>query len=177
LPGTTDDSSVQQHIHENDRWAWAVTFVVTLGLHVGIVLFASLSIALCIYALTVRFGETTTTPLVLLWLLIIVSLAVWGMLIDQHVRGFRPHAISGLGKLVVITSGLRAGELSADLAVGLFGLLQLIPFLFVSSIGKNIPRPILIASSLVGGLFLLDGLGSLGIRLWIRRQKKNVTPG
>jgi hypothetical protein len=142
--------------------------VVTLGLHVGIVLFAGLSAALSIYALTGYWGGVTMTQLGLLGLLIVVSLTIWGILVQQYVRGFRTRTIRGPGNAVVVTTGREFGELGADLAAGLFGLVQA----FSASMAAIQQRSVtsVVAALPVAILFTLIGFGSFGIRLWLRRR-------
>jgi hypothetical protein len=149
-------------------WAWLVNFVVTLGLHVGIVLFAGLSAALSIYALAGHWGGVTMTQLGLLGLLIVVSLTIWGVLIKHQVRGFRPHTIRGLGNVDVVATGTESGELGADICAGLIGLAQALFWMATAIERKSIAPSI--PALVIAALFVLVGFGSFGVRLWLRRH-------
>ena len=163
----------EPNIHEGDLWAWLVSFVVTLGLHVGIVLFAGLSTALSIYALTGSWGGVTVTQLGLLGLLIILSLTIWGVLIQHQVRGFRPRTIRGVGSVVVVTTGREFGEFAADLCTGVVGLSQMLSWIVVFLAGEAISN--LFPALAIAGLFVLDGFASFGFRLWLRRRGNRST--
>ena len=158
----------EPNIHEGDLWTWLVSFVVTCGLHVGIVLFAGLSAALSIYALTGSWGGVTITQLGLLGLLIILSLTIWGALIQHQVRGFRPRTIRGLGNVVVVTTGREFGEFAADILIGVVGLIQMLFWMTIFLTGE--PFSNLLPALLIAGLFVLVGFASLGFRLWLRRR-------
>ena len=162
------DRGRESNIHEGDLWAWLVSFVVTCGLHVGIVLFAGLSAALGIYALTGSWGGVPITQLGLLGLLIILSLTIWGVLIQQQVRGFYSRTIRGLGSVVVVTTGRERGEFAADILIGVVGLLLM--FSWGMAVVTGEPFPNLFPTGVAAGLFVLVGLVSFGFRLWLRRR-------
>jgi len=156
---------------QGDLWAWAVGFVVTLGLHVGIVVFTTLWIALSIYSLAALLTTTSWDIRGIVWLFTVVSLLVWARLVKQQIQGFRPHVIRGPGRVHVITSGCEWGEIAADLGTGLVGLAQIVP-LYVSLLTNNaIPERTQVLTAWVGGLFLVLGTSSLGYRLWLRRHE------
>jgi hypothetical protein len=157
---------------QGDLWAWTVGFVVTFGLHVGIVVFTTLWIALAIYSLATFLLATTSWDIrAVVWLFTVVSLFVWARLVKQQIQNFGPHVIRGPGRVHVITSGCEWGEIAADLGTGLVGLAQIVP-LFVSLFtGNAIPERTQVLTAWVGGLFLVLGTSSLGYRLWLRRHQ------
>ncbi len=157
-------------VRENDLWAWLVSFVLTFGVHVGIVLFASLAVALSIYALTGSLGDMVVVLLGFLGALIVVSLTVLGVLVNVQVRWFRPHQIRGVGRVVVATSGVGAGELAADVCAGLVGVVQGIPALVALIMGKPVSRWTLLPNLMSGGLFFAIGCGALALRLRLRSR-------
>lgn len=172
------DQGHEKDVHQGDLWAWAVAFVVTIGEHVGIVLFAVLSAALSIYALTAGFAGLIWWQLAFLAVLIVLSLTVWGLLVKQLVFGFRSHEIRGLGSLVVATSGVGVGELGADVGAGLIGLWQTVPCWSALLAHGRVDDSMKVLAAMVGGLFVLLGGSSLGFRLWVRhRRSRNVGPG
>jgi hypothetical protein len=154
-----------------------VSFTVTIGLHVGIVLFTTLWFALAIYALATTLAATTLAIQGIAWLFTVISLLIWGRLVKQQILGYRPHTIRGLGRVAIATSGCEWGEIAADMGAGLIGLAQIVP-LVVSLLGKNaVPERVQVITALVGGLFVALGGSSLGLRLWLRRRPhdKNET--
>ena len=173
---TTGREQKSENIREGDLWAWSVSFVVTFGLHVGIVLFASLAAALGLYALTASFANLPIDQNILLWLFVVVSLTVWGMLIKVQVGWFRPHTIHGLGQVTIATSGSDRGEIAADIGAVLIGLAQIGPLVTALLTGGDIPNPMLVVTSISGGLFLAIGAGALIIRLWLRRRRHKHAP-
>jgi hypothetical protein len=153
-------------------WAWTVSFTVTIGLHVGIVVFTTLWFALAIYALAITVTETTLALRGIAWLFTVISLLIWAMLVKQLVQGYRPHTIRGLGRVAVVTTGCEWGEIAADTGTGLIGLAQIIP-LAVSVIGGDtMPERVQMFAALIGGLFVALGCGSLGLRLWLRHHQQ-----
>ncbi|MBN1937292.1 MAG: hypothetical protein JW934_21715 [Anaerolineae bacterium] len=162
------------YIREHDLWAGVVSFVVTLGLHIGVVLFISLSGALMVYAITASFDETTRGQVWLLWPLAVISLTVLGLLLKQEVRGFRTHLINGLGSVAVSSTGLGVGEIGADISTVLLGLAQLMPLAVVYLADGEIPRSMLLSVFVVGTLLVLVGVSSLSIRLWLRYRRRSL---
>jgi hypothetical protein len=164
----------QQHepdIHQGDWWAWAVSFLVTLALHVGIVVFTTLSIALAIYALASGFTDVSSGVRIIAWFFTILSLILWGRLIKQQTQGFRPHVIRGLGRSTVATTGCDWGEIAGDIGAALIGIAQIAP-LSISLIVQNwVPDLTRVLTALVGGVFLTLGCGSLIARLLLRRRR------
>ena len=156
-----------------DLWAWAVAFVITFGLHVGIVVFTTLWVALAIYSIAATLTITSLGIRAVAWLFTVISLLVWARLVKQQVAGFRPHTIRGLGRVDVTTSGTGRGQIAADLGAGLIGLAQIVP-LVISLLGGNVmPQQTQVLTALVGGLFVVLGGGSLGMRLWLRRRYRD----
>jgi hypothetical protein len=154
-----------------DLWAWAVAFVTTLGLHVGIVVFTTLWVALAIYSLAATLAITSLGIRAIAWLFTVISLLVWARLAKQQVIGFRPHVIRGLGRIDVVTSGTGRGQIAADLGAGLIGLAQIVP-LVISVLGGNaMPQQTQVLTAMVGSLFVVLGGGSLAMRLWLRRRR------
>ncbi|MBN1583862.1 MAG: hypothetical protein JXA89_24355 [Anaerolineae bacterium] len=170
------DRGREPNIHEGDLWAWLVSFVVTCGLHVGIVLFAGLSAALGIYALTGSWGGVSMTQLGLLGLLTILALSIWGALIQYQVRGFRPHTIRGLGNVVVVTTGRELGEFAADILIAVVGVILMSSWVIALVTGD--PFSGLLPTLLIAGLFVLVGFVSFGCRLWVlHRGGSNTDSG
>jgi hypothetical protein len=155
---------------QGDLWAWAVGFIVTLGLHVGIVVFTALWIALAIYSLAASLATTSWDIRGIAWLFTVISLLVWARLVKQQIQSFRPHVIRGPGRVHVITSGCEWGEIAADLGTGLIGLAQIVPLLVSLLTGNTIPERTQVLTALVGSLFLVLGSSSLGYRFWLRRH-------
>jgi hypothetical protein len=149
-----------------------VSFIVTIGLHVGIVLFITLSVALVLYALASAFADTSWGVRAITWVCVVVSLAIWGGLVKQQAKRFRPHVIRGLGKVVVSTSGCEWGEIAADAGAGLIGLAQIIPLLLSLLTTGPLPERMQIITALLGTLFIVVGWGSLVLRLWLHRRRK-----
>jgi hypothetical protein len=157
---------------QEDLWAWTVGFVITLGLHVGIVVFTTLWVALAIYSLAATVATTSLDIQGIAWLFTVISLFIWARLVKQQIQGFRPHTIRGLGRIIVVTSGCEWGEIAADLGTGLIGLAQIVP-LVTSMLGGNaMPEQTQVLTALVGGLFVVLGGSSLGLRLWLRRRQR-----
>ena len=158
-------------VRQGGLWAWLVSFTVSIGLHVGVVLFVALSVALFIYAVTLALGGVSTGVHLVTWFFAVVSLAVWALLVQMLVQSFRPHAIRGLGSIVVATTGCDWGEIAADVGAGLLGLAQLVPLLWVA-VAQRAPLQVpVVLTALSGGLFTVIGWGSLGLRLWLRRRR------
>jgi hypothetical protein len=164
-------------VRQGDLWAWTVSFVVALGLHVGIVLFTTLSIILGIYALASALVDISWGVRAVAWVFTVVSLTLWGWLIKQQARGFRPHEIRGLGKVAIDTSGCERGEIAADIGAVLIGLAQTGPLLVSLITGDSMPERTQVVTVLVGGLFVTVGGGALILRLWVRRQRTEATNG
>lgn len=160
-----------EHIREHDLWAGVVSFVVTLGLHIGVVLFVSLSAALVVYAITAGFDEAARGQIWLLWPLVAVSLVVLGLLLKQEVQGFRAHMIRGLGSVVVASTGSGVGEIGADISTALIGLAQFMPLIAMQLTQDEIPRSMLLSVLVAGPLLVLTGAISLGVRLWLRYRR------
>ena len=159
------DQDHEPGLRQGDLWAWMVSFVVTLGLDVGIVLFVALSVASVIYALAASVAETFSGIRAIAWLFAVISLLVWAWLVKQQIEGFRPHIIRGLGRVNVGTSGCDWGEIAADLGAVLIGLAQVIPVLISwSGLGARV------VTAVSGGLFMILGGCSLAFRLWLRRR-------
>jgi hypothetical protein len=158
-------------IRQGDLWAWTVSFVVTLGLHVGIVLFTTLSIGLGIYALASALIDIPWGVRAVAWIFTVVSLTLWGRLVKQQAQGFRPHTIRGLGKVIVATSGCEWGEIGGDIGAVLIGLTQISPSLAPLLTGGPMPERTQVLTALIGGLFAAIGIGALALRLWLRYRR------
>jgi hypothetical protein len=152
-------------------WGWAVAFVTTLGLHVGIVVFTTLWVALAIYSIAATLATTSLGIRVVAWLFTVISLLVWARLAKQQVAGFRPHVIRGLGRIDVTASGTGRGQIAADLGAGLIGLAQIVPLVLSVLGGNAMPQRTQVLTALVGGLFVVLGGGSLVMRLRLRRRQ------
>jgi hypothetical protein len=144
-----------------------VVFVVTLGLHIGIVLFVTLTAALAIYAAAATLANMTSGIQVLAWMLTVISLAIWAQLVKAQARGLRPHIIRGLGKELIATSGCERGEIAADLGTALIGLAQIVPPFVTRLRDEAVPERLYVLTALIGGLLMILGLGSLTLRLWL----------
>ena len=164
------DQGREPELRQGDLWAWMVSFVVTLGLHVGIVLFIALSVASVIYALAASLADPVSGIRAIAWLFAVISLLVWARLVKQQVGGFRPHIIRGLGRVNVGTSGCDWGEIAADLGAALIGLAQVIPLLISwSGLGASAGGT-RVLTAVSGGLFMILGGCSLAFRLRRRRE-------
>jgi hypothetical protein len=124
---TPSEADRQREIHQHDLLAWTVSFVVTLGLHVGVVLFILLTIALFAYALAATLGGVPSGIQAITWFATVVSLIIWSVLVKQQARTFRPHVIRGIGRAIIATSGCGRGEIAADTLAALIGLAEIIP--------------------------------------------------
>ncbi len=166
------------HVQERDMWAGVVRFVITLGLHIGVVLFASLSLALMLYAITAGFDEMTQGQVWLLWPLAAVSLAALGVLLKQEVRGFRTHVIRGLGSLLVSSSGYSVSEVGADISCTLLGLAQFVPLVTAWLNSDEVPRSMWLSVLVGGTLLVLTGAISLSVRVWLHcRRARDAQAG
>jgi magnesium-transporting ATPase (P-type) len=177
MPCAPRKLTILSHNHEpetrqEDLWAWAVGFVITLGLHVAIVVFTTLWVALAIYSLATTVATTSLGIQGIAWLFTVISLLVWARLVKQQILGFRPHTIRGLGRVNVVTSGCEWGEIAADLGAGLIGLAQIVPLVVSVLGGSAMPERTQVLTALVGGLFVVLGGSSLGLRLWLRRRQR-----
>lgn len=167
-----DTHNDKEQMREQDLLAWIVSFVVTLGLHVGIALFLTLAIALVLYALASAFADTQWGVRVVTWTGIVVSLTIWAALIKQQARGFRPHTIPGLGRIVIKTSGCEWGEIAGDIGSGLLGLAQFIPVLTALLVEGRAPERTEVFAALIGSFLAAAGWGSLGMRTWLHRRRR-----
>jgi hypothetical protein len=167
-----DTHSDKEEIREEDLLAWIVSFVVTLGLHVGIALFLTLAIALVLYALASAFAGAHWGVRVVTGIGIVVSLTIWAALIKQQARGFRPHTIRGLGRIVIKTSGYEWGEIAGDIGSGLLGLGQSIPVLTALLVDGRAPERTEVFAALIGSFLAAVGWGSFGIRTWLHRRRR-----
>ena len=163
-------------IHQHDLWAWTVTFVVTLGLHVGIVGFAALALASATYALGSAVATTQSGVQAIALAFTILSLLLWAFLVKQLARGFRPRTWHGLGQMTVATTGCEWGEIAADLGTVLIGLSQVIPLIAALSRDQVAPETYQILLAVVGALFIALGISALATRLWLRRQRQLGPP-
>jgi len=163
MAGSNPEDSTRQ----NELWVWTVAFVVTLGLHIGIVLFVTLSAAVAFYAIAATLANIAPGIQVLSWILTIISLLAWAQLVKAQARGLRPHLIRGLGKEPIATSGRGRGEIAADLGTALIGLAQIAPLVVTELRDKAVPDRLHVLTAFVGGLLLILGLGSLALRLWL----------
>ncbi len=163
-------------IHQHDLWAWTVTFVITLGLHVGIVGFAALALASATYALGSAIASTLSGIQAIALAFTVLSLLQWAFLVKQLARGFRPRTWHGLGQMTIATTGCERGEIAADLGTALIGLSQVIPLIVTLSREQVSPEPHQVLLSIVGALFIALGIGALALRLWLRRQRLANTP-
>ena len=175
MDGTDENATVRK----DDLWAWTVSFVVTLGLHIGIVLFIALSAAMAIYVIAITLSDTSGIQ-ILAWISIVLSLLIWASLVKLQVRGLGPHLIRGLGEPIA-TSGCSRGEIAADIGTALIGLAQIIPLIVTLVCNKAVPAKIHFLTALAGGLLLILGVGSLALRLRLRharatRQESNAAP-
>jgi hypothetical protein len=166
MPTTSQDHALDTRCA--DPWAWAVSFVVTLGLHVGIVGFTALSLAAAAYALAATSADISSGIGIVAWLFLALSVFVWARLVKQQVRGFRPHLIRGLGRIRVATTGYDWGEIAADLSATAIGVIQLIPLISYLVTDLPLAEPTRLLTGLLGGLFLALGSASLALRVWLR---------
>jgi hypothetical protein len=138
----------------------------------GIALFLTLAIALVLYALASAFVVTHWGVRAVAWIGIVVSLTIWAALVKQQARGFRPHTLRGLGRIVVRSSGCEWGEITGDIGSGLLGLAQSIPALAALLVDGRAPLRTEVFTALIGGVLAAVGWGSLGIRTWLHRRRK-----
>ena len=157
-------------IHQHDLWAWTVSFVITLGLHVGIVGFAALALASATYALASGVATTLSGVQAIAAAFTVLSLLQWAFLVKQLARGFRPRTWHGLGRLTIATTGSEWGEIAADLGTVLIGLSQVIPLIVTLSRDQVTPEAYQILLTAVGMLFIALGTSALVLRLWLRRR-------
>jgi hypothetical protein len=165
------DKSPSPKIRQGDLWASLVTFTVTLSLHIGIVLFISLALALAVYALASTIGNAPTGVSVIAWCFTVLTLIVWGIVVKLQARGFRPHAIHGIGRIVVATSGCERGEIAADIGAGLIGIANLGPLLHALITKSHPPDSITTSAALIGALLAAVGWGSLVLRMILHRRR------
>jgi hypothetical protein len=158
-------------IRQGDLWAWVVSFLVILSLHIGIVVFVTLAIASFVYALAFALADISIGVQAVAWSFTVVSLILWGILVQKQVEGFHPRAIRGIGHVVVATSGCELGELAADIGTGLFGLAQIGPVVWSLLSRDSVPARAMLVTAFVGGMFAVLGFGSLALRLLLRRRR------
>ena len=163
-------------IHQHDIWAWTVIFVVTLGLHVGIVSFAALALASATYALASAVATALSGIQAIALAFTVLSLLLWAFLVKQLARGFRPRTWHSLGQMTVATTGCEWGEIAADLGTILIGLSQVIPLIAALSRDQATPETYQILLAVVGALFIALGISALALRLWLRHQRQSNTP-
>jgi len=163
-------------IHQHDPWAWAVTFVITLGLHVGIVGFAALALASAAYAIASAVATTLSGIQVIALAFTVLSLLLWAFLVKQLARGFRPRTWHGLGQITVASTGCEWGEIAADLGIVLVGLSQVIPVIVTLSRDQASPKTYQVLLAVIGALFITLGISALALRLWLRRQRSSSPP-
>jgi len=163
-------------IHQHDLWAWTVTFVITLGLHVGIVGFAALALASAAYALASAVATTWSGVQATTLAFTVLSLVLWAFLVKQLARGFRPRTWHGLGQMTIATTGCERGEIAADLGTILIGLSQVIPLIVTLYRDQATPETNQVLLAVVGALFIALGSSTIVLRLWLRRQRQSNTP-
>jgi hypothetical protein len=153
-----------------------VTFVITVGLHVGIVGFAALALASAAYALASAVATTWSGVQATALAFTVLSLVLWAFLVKQLARGFRPRTWHRLGQMTIVTTGCERGEIAADLGTTLIGLSQVIPLLVTLYRDQATPETHQILMAVVGALFIALGISTLAVRLWLRRQRQSNTP-
>lgn len=163
-------------IHQQDLWAWTVIFVVTLGLHVGIVGFAALALASAAYALASAVVTTLHGVQAIALAFTAISILLWAFLVKQLARGFRPRTWHGLGQITISTTGCERGEVAADLGTVLIGLSQVIPLIGTLYRDQAPPQAYQMLLAVVGALFIALGISALALRLWLRRQRQSNAP-
>ena len=166
----TTDNELPNGIHQHDLWAWTVSFVITLGLHVGIVGFAALALASATYALASAIVTTLSGVQAIALAFTVLSLLQWAILVKQLARGFRPRTWHGLGQLTIATTGCEWGEIAADLGTVLIGLSQVIPLIVTLSRDQATPAAYQVLLAIVGMLFIALGTSALALRLWLRKR-------